>query len=157
MQENKKDLLPKQLNELVHKTIHNYKGGTKALANKIGVNAGTLNNKADPCMKAHTLNLYELIAILRETKDPQLLFEIAQINGYACVPIQDFSGTSDMEILEAWANWGAERGETEQAIRNALSDNKIIQSELDKIKSEMYEDFQKELELLKRLESIKDE
>jgi hypothetical protein len=153
----KKNILPDLLNLTVHKTIHSYKGGTKALAKKIGVNAGTLNNKADPAMVDHTLNLYDLMAILSETKDPKILFEIAKLNGYVCLPIQDFTGTSDMEILEAWANWSAERGETEQAIRKALLDNKVLQPELDKIKSEMYEDFQTELELLKRLEAIKDD
>lgn len=57
-----------------------------------------------------------------------------------------------MALLDAWAEWDAECGETAQAIRNALSNNVITRKELEKIKSEMVEDFQKELELLTRLE-----
>ena len=77
--------------------------------------------------------------------------------GYVCVEIPDYSGVSDMELLNAWADWDAARGETGQAIKKALDDSIISGEEIVRIKKEMFEDFQKELALLARLEQLADD
>ena len=94
---------------------------------------------------------------MKVTGDHRILFEMARELDYVCMEMPDFSNISDLELLNAQADWDAERGETGQAIKKALDDTRISRVELDRIKKEMFEDFQKELALLSRLESIADD
>ena len=144
----------KSIINTIYETTHDYPGGAKALAEKLKVKAGTFNNKCDPAMPGHTLNINEVRGILKITGDHRLLFEIARELNYVCIDIPNFEGISDVELLNAWADWDAERGETGQAIKKALNDHSITKKELEKIRKEMFEDFEKELALLSRLESI---
>ena len=145
--------LSENITQAIYDTVHQYKpGGAKGLAEKLGIRPGTFNNKCDPNLPDALPNIRELLDIIRETENPSILYTIAAELGFVCVKIEDWSGVSDMALLNAWAEWDAERGETVQEIRNSLSNNVITRKEFAKIKSEMFEDFQKELELLTRLE-----
>ncbi len=105
-------------------------------------------------MPGHILNINEVRKLINVTGNHELLFELARERGYVCIDIPDYTGVSDMELLNAWADWDAERGETGQAIKKSLEDTAITNDELNKIRKEMFEDFQKELALLRRLESL---
>lgn len=146
----------KELSSSIETTIKAYKtkGGAKAIAEKIGARPGTFINKCNPAMPGHVLNVNELVAIMRITGNYTILHELAAMFGYICEPHEKLSGVTDMELLNAWADWDAERGETVQAIRNALTDQRIRRKELDRIRTEMFEDIQKAFELLQRLESL---
>ena len=140
----------------IYETAHEYPGGARALAERMGVRPGTFNNKCDPAMAGHRVNLDEARRMMQITGDHRILFAVARELGYACVQVGDYSQVSDMELLNAWADWDAERGETVQVIRNALHDHAISGDEIERIRKEMYDDFQKELELLARLEGLKE-
>lgn len=150
----KKEIDP--VEQAVYETAHDYPGGARALAERMGLRPGTFNNKCDPAMTGHTVNLSEVRQMMRMTGDHRILLAVARELGYACVRVGDYSNVSDMELLNAWADWDAERGETVQAIRNALHDHAISEGEIERIRKEMYDDFQKELELLARLEGLKE-
>ncbi len=138
----------------IQNTGKNYHGGARQLAIDIGSSPGTFANKTNPNMENHHINIHEMREIMHVSHDYQILYEVARETDHVCVPLEDFSGVSDMELLNAWAAWDAERGETGQAIQRALEDSSITDTEIDKIEKEMFEDFQKELELLNRLKSL---
>lgn len=145
--------LSKNITQAIYDTVHQYKpGGARGLAEKLGVRPGIFNNKCDPNFPDALPNISEIVEIIKETKNPDILHVLAAELSYVCVKIEDWSGVADMELLDAWAEWDAERGETVQEIRDSLSNSVITKKEFEKIKSEMFEDFQKELELLTRLE-----
>ena len=142
------------IEKVIYDTAHEHPGGAKQLAREIGIQPGTFNNKCDPRMPGHILNINEVRKLINVTGNHELLFELARERGYVCIDIPDYTGVSDMELLNAWADWDAERGETGQAIKKSLEDTAITNDELNKIRKEMFEDFQKELALLRRLESL---
>ena len=142
------------IEKTIYDTAHAHPGGAKQLAKEIGTQPGTFNNKCDPRMPGHILNINEVRKLLKVTGNHEILFELARERGYVCIDIPDYTGISDMELLNAWADWDAERGETGQAIKKSLEDTTITKDELNKIRKEMFEDFQKELALLSRLESL---
>ena len=149
----------KELAASIETTIKAFKksGGAKAIAEKIGARPGTFINKCNKDMLGHILNVNELVAILKITGDYAILHELAGKFGFICEPHEKLTNVTDMELLNTWAEWDAERGETVQAISKALNDQSINRKELDNIRSEMYQDIQKEFELLHRLESLCDD
>ncbi|MBT7444866.1 MAG: hypothetical protein HN790_12995 [Methylococcales bacterium] len=141
-------------NNAIYDTAHSFPGGAKKLAEEMGKRPGTFNNKCDPNCETHVMTIDEVRNMMKITDDHQILRALAHEFGYACFPLPDYSGYSDIELLDSWADWDASRGKTVLAIRNALEDRRITEKELDAIEKEMREDFQKELALLSRLESI---
>lgn len=145
----------KNIESTIYEVVHKYQGGALALAKKLELKPGTFNNKCDPKMASHVLNIRELVKVTSETKDYRILFDLVHSYGFACLPIDyNLEGISDIDLLNAWAEWDVERGQTAQSIQDALTDGDISQKEILRIRKEMLDDIHKELELLKRLESI---
>lgn len=140
--------------------VHSYKGGAVALAPLLGENrsAAVLSNKVNPNSTDHHLTLDEAIALQLITQNYGLLKASATMLNHVVIelPTTDLANTSDLELLDCWASWQADCGETATVIREALSDGKIDRQELLDIKREMYEDIARELELLQRLEALAD-
>lgn len=156
-------VIPDAIAEAIHETARNFKyhpgskigkNGISGLALEISADPGSFSNKCNPKQGGHTPHLLDILNIMTMTGSHEILNQLARQFNYVCVPIEDYKGVSDMELLNAWAAWGAERGETEQAIHHALEDSSITRTEYDKIKNEMFEDFQKELALLARIEGL---
>lgn len=146
------------LEDAVYNTIHDYRDGKKsgpgALAPKVNMNAGTLNNKADPAMFTHQLTLRESIPIQREANN----FSIAQaycmeLNG-VFVQIHQIDNVSDSALLDIWAKLQEKEGEFAKVVREALDDGNIQHDEMKKIREATQQRLSTLLELVKRLESI---
>lgn len=135
-----------------HALVHS-NGGAAKLAPLVGIQPGTLCNKANP-QQEHDFTVRELVRLTAVTDDYCLLDAIETILGRVGVKVGEYSGSSDIELLDAWANVQAEEGETATAIRDALRDGRIDADELANIKREIFEDFSARLELLARLEGI---
>lgn len=146
----------RNLENSLREAAKEYQGGYKGLANDLGIQPGTFNNKCLPGMDSHRFNIQDIVGIIEKTNNHKPIFDLADSFGYVCIPMNDIEDTSDINLLDAWAEWDSERGETAKIIRDALVDHSIGQGELDKIKSEMLDDIQKEMELFSRLESIAD-
>lgn len=143
------------INEAIYQAAKKYPGGARGLAKAIGAQAGTFTNKCNPNVQTHVLNIQELFSIIDVTGDHAIVKEIAQHYGYVCYQIDAVDeALGDAALLDAWANWEIERGETVTAIKNALDDGSISPDEFALIRKEMFDDFQMELALLKRLESL---
>ena len=139
----------------------NASSGAVALAPLVGqllgkpVNPTVLSSKVDPQNNTHHLTVDESLAIMQVTKDHSILLSLAHAVGYVCIPVVDtLANTSDMELLNAWANWQRDIAETVTVMQAALVDGDIEQHEVARIKVEVYQDFAKGLELLQRFEAL---
>ena len=143
----------------VYATVHNFKDsrgrkGVPAIANMLGLRKGTVQNKANPREEFAHFTVKEARALMLATGDHQILYAMARDVGEACVPLPSFAFGSDMDMLNAWAEWQADLGETAKVIDGALKDGKITQQELKEVHDEIVEDFEKALAMLDVLKSM---
>ena len=139
------------LEEALSQSCHSYPGGIKSLAADLSINLGTLYNKCNPNMPSHFLNIQEALEMMRNSQDYRVLDLLCNLTHHACVSPMKFKHISDMALFEAWTACDMEHGITTKIIRDALADNTINNTELQKIRSEMFIDFSHSLELLDRL------
>ncbi|MBL4712490.1 MAG: hypothetical protein JKX75_08355 [Gammaproteobacteria bacterium] len=139
------------LKETVHKNCHAYSGGIKLLAEKLSLHTNTLHNKCNARMTSSHLNLQEALVVMHLSQDISILRLLCRKTHHACVSSETFQNISDMVLFEAWTSCDMEHGITAKIIRDALQDKCIDNTEFQKIRSEMFIDFSRQLELLDRL------
>lgn len=135
------------LEEAIHKTAKEFSEGTKGLAIRIGVRPGNLQNKVDPGMPDHVLNVNEALSMMLVANDFRILEVLAHETGHGVVPLPKTEFPGDLDMLTAWAEWSTEIGETAAALKEALAGGSITRAKADKIKRELIEDFQKGMAL----------
>ncbi len=130
-----------------------YETGADEFADLLGITSGTVYNKANyKSCPNHHLTVKEAVLIQRRAKDYRIIeAEALCLNG-VFVQLCDFSGVTDMELLEAYAAWHKDIGETMAAIHEGLQHREIPQHIYHTIKREIYEDHQRGLEFLHRVE-----
>lgn len=137
-----------------HELVDSYPGKAKALGALAHIPPGTLANKSNPNQPGQ-LNVRELVTVTALARNFVLMDAIEQALGRVGVEVGDYSGTSDLELLDLWAHWLAEQGRTAARIREALSDGVIDEQEFVDIRREVFRDLGAELALLARLEAIR--
>jgi hypothetical protein len=137
-----------------YEVVHDFPGGAARLAPLVAMRPGTLSNKVNPFQESHHLTVDEAIALQHATQDYRIFYAEARALGHVTVPVGDYAATSDVELLNAYAAFHREVGETAKEIQRALADRRITTAELTAIRREMFEDWQRELELLNRLEAL---
>lgn len=142
------------LEDSIAKTSRDFPGGIKLLAEKLSINQGTLYNKCNPSMESHRLTLQEALDIMQLSEDVRILDVLCRKTHHACIPQTQFRHAGDMALFDAWTASDMEHGKTVETIRNALSDERIDNNEYCNIRSEMFVDFARELELLDRLNNL---
>lgn len=137
----------------INKSIDNHPGGIETIADKLNTKTGILKNKCNPDNEKH-LNVHEFRNIIQITKPNKILHTFCESHNHTCIEIDQYKNVEDNELLNIRAKWDAERGETDQTIERALSNQIISENEYRMIKKEMCEDFQREMALFSRLESM---
>lgn len=146
------------LDQAKHDIVHNGKFSPMVLAELTSIGYGTLCNKVSVTSPNHFLMVDEAVNI-QKIQDVRFLIEAMsrELGGvYVHIPA-DILNTSDVDLIENWANWHRDTAQTEAAISTALKSKTITKKHLANIRKEMFEDFQRELELLHRLEALCDE
>ncbi len=146
------------LDDAIHKTVHGFVDGKKSgpgvLAPKVNMNAGTLNNKADPGCDTHHLSLRESIPVQRTANN----FSIAQAYcmelGGVFIQLQKVDFVSDSALLDIWATLIEKEGQFATAVKDALSDGNINAAEMKKITEAAQQRISTLLEMVKRIDSI---
>lgn len=142
------------LEEAKHAVVHEYRGGAVALASRLGMNPGTLSNKVNPDVHTHHLTVDEAVAIQNVARDTRIIAaEAAALDG-VFVPLKRPEHVADVHLLEAYANYHAEIGQTAQALKDALADGRIERREYQRIHAEAFEDAAAMFSLLHRLEAL---
>lgn len=145
------------LEQAQYDVVHDFPGGAVKLAPLVGMSAGTLSNKVNPAMETHKLAVAEAVALQHATRDYRILFAEASALDHACLPLGDYSRSSDVAILEAYTLLHAELGEMSAAIHKAFSDSVVSRSEFGTISGEMNHAIRAMLELRTRLEALVDD
>lgn len=145
------------IQQAIYSLVHEHKGGAAQLAPQVNMNPGTLANKANPSMKNHHLTVEEAVAIQKAKQDFRLLAAEAAALNHAIVPLGNFEGVSDIEILTAYANYHSEIGQTSIVIAEALNDIRITRDEYLAVHQEFFEAVSTGLEFLNRMEALIDE
>ncbi len=137
-----------------YRLVHDFPGGAPALAPLVNMNMGTLLNKANPHMRDHQLTVRQAIAIQKATEQFLMLYAEARLLRHVCIPLGKFPGASDVELLDLYARYHQELGETAAEIRKALAACKITRRMYNEIEREAFEDAAAMFELLARLKSL---
>ena len=143
------------LDEAKHRLVHEHPGGAKSLGPLVGINPGTLCNKVNPAMENHHLSVDEAVRIQAVRRRYDLLHAEARALGHVCVQLADHSQASDMELLDAYAAYHADVGQTAQAIRAALANGVGITREaVETVERELFEDARAGFEFLARMKAL---
>jgi len=133
--------------------VHDFPGGASALAALVGLAPSTLCNKVNPSVDTHHLSLSEAVTIQAITQDGRILEAEAAALGYVAIRLPRAGAGSDVELLNAYAKWTRDIGETAEAIQTAL-EGEIDEASLAAIHREMHEDFARALELFARFRAL---
>ncbi len=145
------------LQEAMYYTVHGFAGGAVKLGPLVGISPGTLSNKVNPTLDTHKLSVEEAVVVQNATRDYRILYAMAMELNHSCIPLGDFNGVSDVELLNAYAAWHAEIGQAADAIRNALEDARVTRAEFERVRKEFHEGTQRGFEFLTRLEALVDD
>lgn len=137
--------------------VHTFPGGAGKLAPLARMNPGTLSNKVNPAVETHHLTIDEGVALQNAAQDYRILRAEAMVLGHACIPLGDYTQTSDVELLSLYAKLHAEIGDVAAAISTALDDRTISRTEFYRIANEGQEMIQAWLALRARLEALIDD
>jgi hypothetical protein len=137
--------------------VHDYPGGAVALAPVVRMNAGTLSNKVHPMMEGHHLTVDEAVQIQLVRQVFTLFHAEARAFNHIAIPMPSIKPSADMDILDAWAAWHKDTGETASMIKQIISGKRISKHDLAELKREIFEDAQRELELFQILEAMADD
>jgi len=145
------------IEQAIYDLVHQHKGGAAKLAPLVNMNPGTLTNKANPAMEYHHLTVKEAVALQNTTQDFRILAAMAATLNHAIVPLGEFDGVSDLEILTSYANYHSEIGQTSVVIAEVLNDQRVTRAEFYRVQREFFKAASTGLEFLKRMEALVDE
>lgn len=119
-----------QIEDAAYKTVHNVKrGGSVALAARLGMSSNVLNSKVNPNCDTHHLRLDEAVAIMEFTDDHSIAHAMAQRLGGVYCPVE--SGTTQDDLLMTALSTSACQGDIMSEMYKALEDGRIDKHERD--------------------------
>lgn len=133
--------------------VHDHPGGAPKLAPCVGMNVGTLLNKANPSQEGHQFTVREALALQLHRGVRDMVEAECQVLGGIFVQLGRFNGVADTELLDLYAKYHQELGETASAIRRGLDDG-MSAAQYRAIEREAHEDAQAMFELLARLKAL---
>lgn len=128
--------------------------GIPALAKLINMAASTLQNKADRFQEFAQPSIKEARAVMAASKSYLTLHALAADLGFACIPLPGVEYAADMDLLNAWAEWSNEFGETAAAIKEALEDGRVTFDEVNRVRRELTEDYEKGMAMLEVMRAM---
>lgn len=144
---------PSQVVKACYDTLKHF-NNTAELERQLGKRPGVLPNEINPNQRSHKFGLFDAIRIMHLTGDAQILRAIAATLGYSIYSLGDYSGISDVELLNCYSQFHAEVGDMNRAIAESLADGDIEQHEFERIENELQQVFAAALELLERLRAL---
>jgi len=145
-----------QIDQAIYDLVH--EGTTAArLALLTNMNAGTLCNKASFSMDNHHLTVKEAVLLQNTRQRYDVLHAECAALDHACIPLGDYSGASDMELLDAYANYHKEVGDMAGEISRTLALKSISAGQIGRVRKEFFESVQAGLALIERLNGLVEE
>lgn len=134
-----------------------YTYGVERLANRLGMNRGTLYNKCDGDVESHHQpTLRDVIAVTRETGDLRILDSLNRLFDRAAYDVSP-GPASDAALLELLCKVGSDSGELHGAVARALQDGSFTAAELQGVRAEALDLVGAVLAFVQRLEGLVDD
>lgn len=135
-----------------------YTFGVEKLANRLGMNRGTLYNKADADVESHHQpTLRDVIAITRETGDMRILDSLDRLFDRAAYDVTPGLPVNDSALMELLCQVGSESGAMHQALLKGLGDGKFGLADLRAVRGEAFDVINAVLNFVWRLEGLVDD
>lgn len=154
------DELFSDLDDAIYRTVRDYRcgkhRGAAALALRVGMQPGTLANKANP-LQDHQLTLSESIPVQLQAQDFRILQAYSAALGHAAWPLPDARPVGDISLLESYCNVHDELGCMARELRDALRDHRITRAEVTAVRQAFERQVSAGLGLLARFEVLADE
>lgn len=116
--------------DAAYDTVHQYPGGSEALAPRMGMSAATLRGKVNPNTDRNLLSLQEADALMARTDDYRILHALCAEHGFIAQRVDaPESGTLITALLSA----AAAKGDLAELVSEAMADNRITPNEADAI------------------------
>lgn len=143
--------------DAAYRVAHDFKpGGAVGLAKKMGVPAGTFLNELNPDAETHKLGLGRAVAMSVAANDARIAHAFADTCGEISFPKPDLSNVSDVVLLDLWLAHAEADGRFAETVRHALADGSISEQELTAIRQTAYGCAAAVLEIVARLEGLRD-
>lgn len=143
------------IGDAAYATVHDYPGGSEALAPRLGMSAAVLRNKVNPNNTTHHLSLAEAQRLVGLTGDKRILHALALEAGDVLVEgCAGEAAASDMAILECMALVFSGTGNLAKTIHEAFANGALSADEFDRIKAVAYVARRKIIRLMGRLETM---
>lgn len=144
------------VDDAVFAVAHAYPGGVEALAVRMGKTPAVLRSKVNPHTETHVVTLHEALAMAVLTGDRRAFDAAAQELGCMLLPLpapedEDAGDTAVLELVAAV--WGGQ-GDLGTAIHQALSDGRVTQRDMERIRSVAVAAQVRIAELVRRFESL---
>lgn len=130
--------------------------GAVGLAKKMGIPAGTFLNELNPEAETHKLGLGRAVAMSVAANDARIAHAFADTCGLIAFPKPDLSNVSDAALLDLWLAHAEADGRFAEAVRHALADGSVSEQELSAIRATAYGCAAAALEIVARLEGLRD-
>lgn len=133
-----------------------YAYDVKRLADRLGMNRGTLYNKCDADVDSHHQpTLRDVIAITRETQDMRILESLNRLFDRASIDMRP-GPVSDEALLELLLRVSSEKGQMAQALRSGLADKQFCHADYMAVRAEAFDLINAVLDFVQRLEGLVD-
>lgn len=151
------DLVDRALYETVHDYVDpvSKQKGVGALAIRMNMNAGTLQNKANPTQLDHVFNKKEIEQLILHTHDFRYLYAINEKFNHETIYLGSYDDVSDTALIECLAKIDIERGEFMTELRNALAQGEVSFDEYNILNKEGMDVVRAWLEALERLKGMR--
>lgn len=143
--------------DAAYRVAHDFRpDGAVGLARQMGVASGTFLNEVNPEQETHKLGLGRAVAMSIAANDFRILLAFADTCGFLAIPKPDLSDVSDQALLDLWLARDEAAGRFAETVRRAIDDGSINAAEFSAIKSTAFRYAAAVLEIVARLEGLRD-
>lgn len=137
-----------------YRVAHAYPGGIPALAAAMDVSKHVLQNKINMRCDTHHLTLEEAATIGDIADSDEIARAFAGRRNLLCIPMLEYDGLSDTELLDLHLSLQQQAGRWAMAIQKALADGLVDPGEFAAIERKFHQYQAAAAELMSRLKSI---
>lgn len=116
--------------DAAYDTVHQYRGGSEALAPRMGISAATLRGKVNPNTDRNLLSLQEADTLMGKSGDYRILHALAANHGFV---IQRVEAPVSGSVITALLAAAAAKGELAEVVAKSMEDSRISANESDRI------------------------
>lgn len=116
--------------DAAYDTVHQYRGGSEALAPRMGMSAATLRGKVNPNTDRNLLSLQEADTLMARTGDYRILHALCAEHGFIA---QRVDAPESGSLITALLSAAAAKGDLAELVSEAMADNRISPNEADAI------------------------